>query len=263
MVMNLAAMEEEPLLEYQCFLSSASGSTGLFRSAAFSLGLRPGPVVWLFVEGAEGSISSQIAVQLAYEAMVEGVLGVLKDELPASVSAIDIVQEAFRLSNQRVYQYAHRMLSGGKLSARGLIAAYDGKRVSVGQVGSFEAVLYRDGKLLRFHEPSTPHGEQQAGMLDRFIGANAQILVDLASVRVRDTDIVCVSSLAPGQELFQQFHAALRGKTSLDETGKTITDRVLSTRTSAAGHTTATSLFLLHIGSPVIVLRNVVFEELS
>ncbi len=281
MATHIEEHNQNALLEYRCAFfptkspesASENAATTHTRAGsknhftALSLGIRPSPLIAFFVEAAQESISSQIAVKLSYEAIIEAAFSVVDsgntNGSTAEHPSLEIVQEAFKAANQRVYQYAHRMLSGGKVSAHALIVSFDGRRVTIGQVGSYESILWRDGRLLRFHETSEEVKENRAGMLERFIGANAQILVDLASVRVKDTDIIVVTSLPQNDELLSVFQSTLKTMSSLDEACHRLSALLLPFVEKERAKNHEPVIFMIQVGPPTIILRNVVFEEFN
>lgn len=172
------------------------------------------PLFFALIEGEKGSISSQIAVKISLTAMTNAVGALGGESAPAKglvkeyPASAEIVRIAMRDANKEVYDYAHRMFVGGKVAATGVVGAYDGSKVSIGKVGNYECILIRQGRLLPFFE-NAEKNEDRSGMLERFIGANAQILVDLASAAVEQGDIIAVSSIASGGGLFDSLSSIL------------------------------------------------------
>ncbi len=155
------------------------------------------------LEGIRGSITSQIAVQLSNTALEETAIEVCENAASGEHDhplATEIVRRSLKRANEEVYRYATKMQAGGKIAARGFLAAYDGGRLTAACVGAFESFLLRDGKLSSLFDIKQSPNEK-AGVLERFIGANDQLLVDLATVRVQENDVFILTSFAPGDEL--------------------------------------------------------------
>jgi len=271
---------------------------------SFSADLFPGndvfperPVFLAFVEGFGGNITSQIAVRMALDAMKTEALSFSSKSTSAGESkggknnssriGLEFLQSAFREANQQVYQYGHRMLAGGHLGAMAMLLVFDGKKCSLGRVGSYGAFLWRQGKLQPFYESPAEREvhSKQPGMRDHFIGANAQILVDLAAVSMRDGDVVVLTSLATSEKLFAVGEKVLREMTSLDEAVKEFSYEMLGSlveekrlffqsqqmnlemmpQASARPDDLILEknilVFMLQVGQPTIILREVVTTQ--
>ena len=185
-----------------------------------SLGTAVGvPVLCGVLEGVHASLGSHIAVKMARDALVEEALAAAERPPEAGGIALEVVRSVFREVNAKVYDYGHRMAAGGQVSAKALIASCDGQRVSIGQAGEYESFLRRGEKLMPFFDRSgaAEVKQQRGGVLERFIGANSKILVDLASVAVREGDLIIVTSLAPDTGAQQVIEKALRQTSSAGE----------------------------------------------
>ena len=166
-----------------------------FGHVSLSLGLKRGPVLFSFIEGHGGGVTSQIAVKMSLDAIVERAMR-LQAEIEAAggaLSATEIVQAGLKEANRRVYEYGSKMLSGAKITATGIAASFDGDKFSIGRTGDFECFLWRRGQMVRFFEKTA--AQVSAGeALERLIGANKQLLVDLATVRVQPGDSIIVTT---------------------------------------------------------------------
>ena len=202
----LVAPDQEPLPAVATVQASLGTTLGV-------------PVLCGVIEGVHASLGSHIAVKMARDALMgEAVDAVSRPADPATGVALEVIRGVFREVNAKVYDYGHRMAAGGQVSAKGLIAVCDGERVSIGQAGEYESFLQRGGKIMPFFDRSgAAEIKKHGGVLDRFIGANAKILVDLASVAVREGDFVIVTTLAPGTGAQQIIEKALRQSSSADE----------------------------------------------
>jgi hypothetical protein len=120
----------------------------------------------------------------------------------------------------------------------------------------FEAVLWRDRKLLRFYENTSNRLE------DRSIGTNAEIPIDLASVRVKDSDVIILTSLLPNDKLLSLIEATLIGMTSIDNACTQLAQQIQSLPFIQNEYSHKNPLiFILQVGPPTIVLRNVIFNS--
>lgn len=187
-----------------------------------SLDLQKAPLLVSVVEGSRGSITSQIAVQLSAKAILNRALdfyaayatGEVRLEGPLATA---VVREAFKQANHEVYTYAHRMGASGRVAATGFVAVYDGSRISVARVGRALSYILRDGELVSLYRDEAVDAlEQTPGVLERFIGANAQILVDLASVEVRKGDVILLANVPGGAEFAQRAQAEFARDDSLE-----------------------------------------------
>ena len=162
-------------------------------------------MVGCLISGASQSIAGQIAVKFALESFLRRVL----DEPTAGGEIGSAIRDVFRESNQSVYEYAHRMRAGATIGASMMLWGLEHGRVSVGRSGYGDAFLIRDGVVTPLLEDATP----SEGVLDRFVGANAKVLVDLASTAVREGDeLLFLSVSASGErriKIEQLFSAAV------------------------------------------------------
>jgi hypothetical protein len=185
------------------------------------------------LEGVRGSITSQIAVQMSKTAIEDKACVICSGALPRGEHplATEIVRETLREANAQVYVYAHKMQAGGKIAATGFVASFDGARLTAARVGKFESFLLRDGALSSLYDQSPVSSEterdEKGGVLQRFIGANAQILVDLASVSIQPDDIIVLTSLSPGVELSQAVAEVLAQGSDLTILSKRIAEKGL------------------------------------
>jgi hypothetical protein len=164
------------------------------RYVSFSIGIDPGPVVFSFIEGGRSSITGQMSAKLATDSIVERILDGAAGHVRTLQSA-QIIQGAFREANRQLYSYGAKMLGSGKLSASGITACFDGERFSVGRTGGYECYLFRGGRLVRFYESdSDDRNKFNPNAMDRLLGQNKQVLVDIASVKVEEGDVMVVTS---------------------------------------------------------------------
>jgi hypothetical protein len=128
-------------LQYECAVyRGTDGDISTARFLALSLGLRSSPMLAAIVDSNKEGLTSQIAVKLSLESILEGAFDIVNANLADSSTSDlghNIVRAAFQKANQRVYEYAHRMVAGGKISARGQVFVYSGDRICIGSVGAF------------------------------------------------------------------------------------------------------------------------------
>lgn len=199
-------------------LPAVAGTSAPLASAIFlSLGLKPSPVLAGVFEGVTVGLGSQIAVTMARDGVITEGPAAAASFAGTETEALEIVRSVFREANTRVYEYGHRMAAGGQVSAKGIVAVFDGERMSIGQAGECQSFLWRGGKLMPFFAESGTKERPSGGVLERFVGANAKILVDLATVKVRDGDVLVVTTLAPHPDTARLVEGALQETSSLRE----------------------------------------------
>ncbi len=237
----------------------------LLKRTALSMGLTPATFMLAVVEGERGSITGQIAAQMAIAA-----IGEKAQEICAApgaqgrVPAPDVVRDVFREANRQVYQYAHRMQAGGQVGATGFVCAFDGECFAAAKVGVYEHYLWRNRELIRLHRQSSDAETQSAaGTLQRFIGANSQILVDFASVTLRDGDCLLVTTLGVGEEFEHVIRDVLSRTMDTEEISRQLCTRALPSnlaKGAGAAWVLRRNLFfaVMQVGRPVIALTNVI-----
>lgn len=172
------------------------------RYTALSCGIRQGvPVVCAILEGTKAGVTSQIAVKLALDAICERVLAGGHPEAKSE----QILEAALSEANNRVYEYAGKMLSGAKVTAVGCLSAFDGKRLTLGRTGGFEAVIWRHGTVNPFFQQRERSGVE----FERLIGAERRLLIDFASVNVEMGDSVIIANLRGEGDLGAMVSEAL------------------------------------------------------
>lgn len=161
-------------------------ATQLPIQRVLSIGLQPeAALVGCIVEGASRSISGQIAVTLTLDSVLRG----LTLDGASDQEVGHLIREGFRESNQAVYDYAHRMRAGAAIGASLLLWGIHHGKMVIGRSGRGEVFLLRAGGVTPLFEAS-PHGDgaRADGVLERFIGANAKVLVDLATTSISEGD---------------------------------------------------------------------------
>ncbi len=221
-----------------------------------TLGITRGPLFFAAAEGLRGSITSQIAVKMSTDAFLERSLDAAAAPAGELPQATLVVREAFKEANNRVYQYGHRMGRGGSMGALGAVACYAANRFTMARVGSYSGFLFRGGELVALFEGDAKREADKAGVLARFIGANAQVLVDQASLEVHEGDVLVFSTYPAVPALSAALVDVLGEKRPLADRAKTIVQEICAADPELAGK--ADVLALLHLGRPTIVLRDVV-----
>ena len=243
---------------YDFALCTAGKSSGAlcFVSLGTQWTDEPPPLFFAALFGTRENISSQIAVQMSIDAFIETALEVA--EAPADPSlpvSSTIVREAFKEANARVYQYAHRMGAGGTMGAVGAAACYAGGRFTMARVGSFGGYLVRQRDCMPLFERDEK--QSTAGTLTRFIGANAQVLVDLASLEVAAGDLVAFTSIPEIEKSADVLSLSADGE-PLAARGTKVLEGVMRAKPELSGHPIILSL--LELIRPIIVLREIVEE---
>ena len=225
------------------------------------------PLLITSVEGLRGSIRGQIAVKLSLDTIVRTALSLVPPTPGTKYQGPkgqEVAQAAFKEANQAVYDYSHSMRSGGQIGACGFVAVFDGDKLCMAKVGLSEGYLFRAGKLLPLHQ-TPPEEGGRSGALQRFIGANAQVLVDFASVAVKDKDVIVILTNVPPKErlesLTKALERSLKEVCSMEELSRNVSDCVYSD--GVPGTVLADKnfgVFALQVGQPTIKLREVVEE---
>lgn len=158
-----------------------------------------GPLVGAILRSSRPSIAGQIANKLTWESLLRAAAQVSVDtEHTSDPSAF--VREAFRSANAEVYAYSHRMGAGGTMGTLALFFAISAGKLCAGRAGDLSGYLIRRGTLAPLFGEEAPAAS--GGVLARFVGANTQVLVDLASAVLERDDLVLLSSklLDPSQQ---------------------------------------------------------------
>jgi hypothetical protein len=172
--------------------------------------MEPSRMVFAGSSAARESLGSQVAFKLAIDYFVKGIessyatvlrnpqLGKGDDEI------VKVLEDAFRSANSSVYSFGHKLSAGGRMAAALLgVAIHDG-RLATGRVGFGSVYLFRKNQLYPFFE--APEGETEkigdarefpddfATRKYSFIGSNALVDVEMASVELQGEDIICAFS---------------------------------------------------------------------
>ncbi|MCB0323524.1 MAG: hypothetical protein KDD69_08120 [Bdellovibrionales bacterium] len=263
-------LDDLELLHGAPFSAAPADQRPVFRRAVLSLGTEKSPLLAAAVEGVKGSITSQIAVQMSIRAIVEAATAHV-ETLPQvrraeGALATDIIRSAFKEANRQVYEYAHKMRAGGRIAATGFVSVYDGRRFSVARVGGFESYIWRQGAFSPLYEPQQATAQTTPGILQRFIGANSQILVDLASVVVQEGDVLVVTSLPPSEALTRTASEILGSCAGPQDAARRIAQRgfwLQAAVGSGPEYALEKNIFVavLTVGRPTISLTRVVEES--
>ena len=172
--------------------------------------IEPSRMVFGGASAARESLGSQVAFKLALDYFVKGI-----ETSYASVSrtpqsgkgeeaVVKVLEDAFRSANSSVYSFGHKLSAGGRMAAALLgVAIHDG-RLATGRVGFGSVSLFRKNQLYPFFE--APEGETEKigdarefpdDLTTRkysFVGSNALVDVEMASVELQGEDIICAFS---------------------------------------------------------------------
>ena len=172
--------------------------------------VRPAQMVFAGSSAIRDSLGSHVAYRLALDYFVVGVEHHYSSSVGQSRSlgeeegVIAVLEEAFRSANTSVYGFGHKLAAGGRMAASLLGVVIEGGRLATGRVGFGSVYLFRGGELFPFFE-APEGGDTQVGDAKEqpdeyhtrncsFIGSNAMVDVELASVVLQPEDIVCVFS---------------------------------------------------------------------
>lgn len=172
--------------------------------------LQPSRVVFAGSSAVRDSVGSQVAYRMALDYFMQGVescfteKGLGADSLGPEELTVKVVEDAFRLANSSVYSFGHKLSAGGRMAATLLGVVIDQGRLATGRVGFGSVYLLRQGQLYPFFE--TPEADVDrvgdanefpddiASRKVSFVGANALVDVELASVDLQEGDVVCAFS---------------------------------------------------------------------
>ncbi len=221
-----------------------------------SLGTQPGALFVCLLQGGGGGITAQIAVKMSVDAMVDQALSAVESpQASEHPFASEIVRRSFKEANTQVYQYGHRIGAGGRISATGMLLAVADGRCTVGRVGDYQGFLLRGNKLSPLFEDlhATTSGP---GALSRYIGANAQILVDLASVVVALGDRIVFCNFPVSESQHGELQDELTQNSELALLAQNACARLRAGMNSFPAHPML--LGLLEVEQPTILLQEVV-----
>lgn len=164
---------------------------------------------------AKESISSQVACKLGLEHFINGVLDYydVKAESEQFLTAgeieqlspigLEVLEAAFKKANSSVYQFAHKLAAGGRMSSSLLGVVLENKIIAAGKVGPGNVYLYRDRELFPFFEVRKP-GDPVPNEVthEGLVGAHSFVSVELASIPVEEGDGILIFpfDVTPGQQ---------------------------------------------------------------
>lgn len=176
------------------------------------------PIFFAFVQGVHGSLTSQIAVKMSLEQMVDTAM-----EQEGRFDGKQFLQTIFKTANARVYEYGQQMVAGGQVAATGFAGICDGKRISIARVGSYESYLRREDSTLRFYEGEAKDAAAgKAGVTGNFIGAGKHVLVDIAATDVQAGDVILMTSYKHNDAFLETLEEVLEEESDLDELAITL-----------------------------------------
>jgi hypothetical protein len=171
---------------------------------------RPGSIVFGgAISGREG-LAGQIACKLALESFTDGVMNFFEalppqtlgsDEFVSESLTVQVLESAFRSSNDAVYSFGHSMAAGGKMGASLVGLVVHENVAAAARVGSSVVYLVRAGETFAFFEKKAP-AQLHAAIPQPLVGQNAMVQVELASIPVQsgDTLVVLAEELDLAQE---------------------------------------------------------------
>ena len=167
-----------------------------------------------------------------------------------------IIRGAVKEANHQVYQYGHRMGRGGAMGALGAVACFAEDRFSMARLGQYSGYIFRAGKFASLFEAKSDLAAERPGEISRYLGANAQVLVDLASVEVLPEDIFVFSSFNISGSNVEKLQACLFAPTSFADKAKEIVSLARDPDKSASERPRI--VCLLQAERPTILLKNIV-----
>ena len=174
---------------YYCDFKSASLAGGVgpvANSVSSSIGLEMGPILFGTVRGTQRNVTGQIASKFSLESFFHAAFD--SDKIDSET----IVQNGLKEANQRVYEYSAKMLSASRVTNTGLFSVFDGINITAARTGDEDGFLWRSGELTPLFKRE---GElARAQRLERFIGANKQLLADISTLEVRKGDVIWLTN---------------------------------------------------------------------
>jgi len=196
-------------LDCHLFRGDSAASDGASFVALNPL-LKPAQLVFAGSSAVRDSLGSHVAFRLALDYFVVGVEHHYGSSTGAERALGDedgvvaVLEEAFRSANTSVYGFGHKLAAGGRMAASLLGVVIEGGRLATGRVGYGSVYLFRNGELFPFFEApeasdarvgdAKEHPDEFQARARSFIGSNAMVDVELASVVLQPEDIVCVFS---------------------------------------------------------------------
>ena len=177
-----------------CDFKTASLSRGIGpvpSSISASIGLEMGALLFGCVGGTQKNVTGQIAAKFALDSFCSSALN------DQSNDSEIIVQQALREANRRVYEYSSKMLSASRVTNTGLFSIFDGLNLTAARTGDEDGYLWRGGEITQLFSRDGELGRAQR--LERFIGANKQLLADISTLEVRPGDVVWLTNFAISQ----------------------------------------------------------------
>ncbi len=212
-----------------------------------TVGLKLGPTIFGLIRGNQANVTSQIAAKFSLDAFVEVATGA---NLP--FSGEQIVQKGLREANKRVFDYSTKMLAASRVTSTGLFAMFDGTRCTVARTGDEEAFLWRKGELTQLFKVE---GElSRSARMERFIGANKQLLADLATLKMKVGDVLWISNSSAGN--LRAFSDIQFDELTTEGIGRELLARLRSHPPSQRGERIICGVFLFE--NPPILLKKVV-----
>jgi hypothetical protein len=133
------------------------------------------------VRGNQSNVSAQIASKFALESFITGIDS---EELNAE----NCVHDALREANRRVFEYSARMFASSRINTTGMLAVFDGVHCCVARTGDEEGYLVRAGELTPLFRADNK------SRIERFIGANKNLLADISTLNVQPGDVIWMTN---------------------------------------------------------------------
>ncbi len=183
---------------FYCDFRSASIARGVGPvggAVSASIGSEMGALLFGFVKGTQRTVTGQIASKFALESFFHAAFASEKLESET------IVQNGLKEANQRVYDYAAKMLSASRVTHTGLFSVFDGLSLTAARTGDEDGYLWRAGDITPLFRREGELGRGQR--LERFIGANKQLLADISSLDIRRGDVIWLTNFpVPNTRIF-------------------------------------------------------------
>jgi len=195
---------------------SATDERAVCGFRAFDLLMSKIYTVFAFVEGVGSGVTSQIAVKMSLDAFIDKATE-LSLTRPTS-STQTVVQSLLKEANASVFQYGGKMLAATKISGTAIVLATDGEYLSVAKAGDYDVFLWRKGRMVNLFEQvkKQDDAQQNTTALDRLIGVNKQILVDIATLKLKVGDVVSVATFTIPSESIDSIKKQLDSGCQLD-----------------------------------------------
>jgi hypothetical protein len=218
---------------------------------AFTVGYNTPVTIAAFVSGRREGIIGRIGTKLAIDTFCEAAMRIAGGSRRfARDFAGQLVRVLMKEANSRVYEYAAKMLSGGKLGVDTVVAAFDGTSLAVCRAGPYDGFLRRGGAFVPLFD--------RAGAMNSsgFLGDEQHVTVDFFSVPGQPGDELVLGTIdceAAEVSFLKAAGAAAEGE-------RLVPEKLCRTIAEEARRPGDGFVFCLRVDVPAITLAQVAHE---